>query len=110
MAAILKAKEVCMGNYKTGEIVTVRVERIVDYGAFARTEDGYLSGLIYFAEIPNAAHGRVGDVLHEGECVDVEILPPKKPGKTDFSIKRACKKIEAEEAKRAIEELERSDA
>lgn len=110
LEAILKAKEVCMGNYKTGEIVTVRVERIVDYGAFARTEDGYLSGLIYFAEIPNAAHGRVGDVLHEGECVDVEILPPKKPGKTDFSIKRACKKVEAEEAKRAIEELERSDA
>jgi small subunit ribosomal protein S1 len=60
-------------NYPLNCIVTAVVTALVQYGAFARLEEG-LEGLIHASEIPMAPNQAVKDVLSPGQSVQVRIL------------------------------------
>jgi small subunit ribosomal protein S1 len=84
-------------KYVAGSRVTGTISRIMDFGAFVKLEPG-VEGLVHISEL---AHGRVfraGDVVSEGQEVEVKVLsvdaekqrislslkallaPPEKPG------------------------------
>jgi len=60
-------------KYHVGQIVTGVVTNIVDFGVFARIEDG-LEGLVHVSELVSegAAHPR--ELVHEGQSLDLCIL------------------------------------
>lgn len=60
-------------KYHVGQIVEATITNIVDFGAFARIEEG-LEGLIHISEISQAKISHPGDVLHLGDKVRVRIL------------------------------------
>ena len=60
-------------KYYVGAKVTGKVSRVMDFGAFVKLEPG-IEGLIHISEL---AHGRVfrtGDVVSEGQEVEVKIM------------------------------------
>lgn len=60
-------------KYHVGQIVEATITNIVDFGAFARIEDG-LEGLIHISEISQTKVSHPGDVLRTGDKVHVRIL------------------------------------
>jgi small subunit ribosomal protein S1 len=61
-------------RYAPGQIIEATVTSIVQFGAFARLEEG-LDGLIHVSEMcPDGETVAPSDVLHEGQCVRVRIL------------------------------------
>jgi small subunit ribosomal protein S1 len=60
-------------NYHVGQVVKGVITHVVDFGAFARVEEG-LEGLIHISELDeeNVLHPR--DVVQEGDIVNVHIL------------------------------------
>jgi small subunit ribosomal protein S1 len=61
-------------RYAPGQVIEATVTSIVQFGAFARLEEG-LDGLIHVSEMcPDGETVAPEDVLHEGQCVRVRIL------------------------------------
>jgi small subunit ribosomal protein S1 len=61
-------------RYAPGQVIDATVTSIVQFGAFARLEEG-LDGLIHVSEMcPDGETVTPEDVLHEGQCVRVRIL------------------------------------
>jgi small subunit ribosomal protein S1 len=61
-------------RYTPGQVIEATVTSIVQFGAFARLEEG-LDGLIHVSEMcPDGETVAPEDVLHEGQCVRVRIL------------------------------------
>jgi small subunit ribosomal protein S1 len=61
-------------RYTPGQVIEATVTSIVQFGAFARLEEG-LDGLIHVSEMcPDGEAVSPEDVLHEGQCVRVRIL------------------------------------
>jgi small subunit ribosomal protein S1 len=61
-------------RYTPGQVIEATVTSIVQFGAFARLEEG-LDGLIHVSEMcPEGETVAPEDVLHEGQCVRVRIL------------------------------------
>jgi small subunit ribosomal protein S1 len=61
-------------RYTPGQVIEATVTSIVQFGAFARLEEG-LDGLIHVSEMcPDGETTAPEDVLHEGQCVRVRIL------------------------------------
>jgi predicted RNA-binding protein with RPS1 domain len=60
-------------RYHVGQVVQGTITNIVDFGAFARIEDG-LEGLIHISEIADEQINHPEQVLAEGQDVDVRIL------------------------------------
>jgi len=56
-----------------GDIVKVKVTKIMDFGAFAEIEPA-VEGLIHISELANRRVNRVSDVLKEGDELEVKIL------------------------------------
>ncbi|MEW6744955.1 MAG: S1 RNA-binding domain-containing protein [Planctomycetota bacterium] len=66
-------------RYKADQIVTGRVTRIVDFGAFVELEPG-VEGLLHFSQISPERVRAVGDAVQEGAEVTVRVVDvdPKK--------------------------------
>lgn len=59
--------------YTVGDIVSGKVKKIVDFGAFIELP-GSVDGLLHISKISDVRVSNVHDVLSEGEAIDVEIL------------------------------------
>lgn len=60
-------------RYPVGSLVTGRVARLVDFGAFVRLDDG-IEGLIHVSELSDRRVAHPRNVLQEGEDVTVRVL------------------------------------
>lgn len=60
-------------KYKVGDVVEVKIERLVPFGAFAQIELG-LEGLIHISQISHKRVGNPSEVLKVGQYVKVKIM------------------------------------
>ncbi len=74
-----------MSDIKVGQVLHGAVATLKDYGAFIDLEDG-LSGLVHVSQISHERIKFPGDVLKEGQEVDVKVIDIK-DGKISLSIK-----------------------
>lgn len=67
--------------YQPGDIIPVRITKIVDYGAFVVTKDQYLaSGLIHISQIPE------GLKLRTMQIIDAKVRQVKNDNKVELSL------------------------
>lgn len=59
-------------QYKVGDVASVRVVKLMSFGAFAEVVPG-VDGLIHISQIANRRIGRPDEVLKVGDVVDVKI-------------------------------------
>jgi small subunit ribosomal protein S1 len=81
-----KNKEVMIGKYAVGDVLSGEVTGIVDFGVFVKIEDG-LEGLVHISEIDWALVENPRLLFHVGEKVKVKIIEIKE-GKISLSIKQ----------------------
>ncbi len=62
-----------IARYSVGDIVTVTITNVTDFGAFARLEAG-LEGLIHISELGLASGQKPEDLVQPGDEVNVQIL------------------------------------
>ena len=60
-------------NYKVGDVIKVKVVRMMTFGAFAEIIPG-VDGLIHISQIADHRIGKPEDVLSEGQEIDVKII------------------------------------
>jgi small subunit ribosomal protein S1 len=60
-------------RYQVGQVVTGRITHIVNFGAFARVEDG-LEGLIHISELAEGDFPHPRNVVQEGDVVTARII------------------------------------
>jgi polyribonucleotide nucleotidyltransferase len=60
-------------EYHVGDVVTGKVKRIVDFGAFIELPGG-VDGLLHISKISESHISNVADVLSVGDAIDVEIV------------------------------------
>ena len=65
--------EVFTGKYQPGDMANVRVVKLMTFGAFAEVVPG-VDGLIHISQIADHRIDKPGDVLSEGQMVDVKII------------------------------------
>lgn len=61
-----------METYQVGDVASVRIVKLMDFGAFAEVVPG-VDGLIHISQIADRRIDKPGDVLTEGETVDAKI-------------------------------------
>ncbi|MBO4854555.1 MAG: bifunctional 4-hydroxy-3-methylbut-2-enyl diphosphate reductase/30S ribosomal protein S1 [Oscillospiraceae bacterium] len=61
-----------METYKVGDTASVRIVKLMDFGAFAEVVPG-VDGLIHISQIADRRVEEPGDVLAEGDVVDAKI-------------------------------------
>jgi len=105
--AVLKALEIIKGLTAEPEVGTIykgTVKRIVDFGAFVEILPNN-EALLHVSEI---AHERVevpGDVLKEGDVIDVKVISVDRDGKTRLTRRELLPFPEGEEGERARERI-----
>ena len=60
-------------EYKVGDVVTVKIVKLMSFGAFAEIIPG-VDGLIHISQIADRRIGKPEDVLSEGQEVDAKII------------------------------------
>jgi ribosomal protein S1 len=86
-------------RYKAGQVITGKVVRLVDFGAFVELEPG-VEGLVHISQISFEHVDKPGDVLREGQQVQVKILDVKpEDRRISLSIKEAIDRPKREEKK-----------
>lgn len=60
-------------KYHLGQIIPATITNVVDFGAFARIEDG-LEGLVHISELAEAPLSHPSEVVHPGDQVQVRVL------------------------------------
>ena len=91
-------------TYQVGDVANARVVKLMTFGAFAEVVPG-VDGLIHISQIADHRIEKPGDVLAEGDKVDVKITDiDMENKKVSLSIRALLEKPEAEEADAADEE------
>ena len=62
-----------MNKYSVGDVATVKIVKLVEFGAFAEILPG-VDGLIHISQIADHRVEKAGDVLAEGQEVDAKII------------------------------------
>jgi len=70
-----------------GNVVTVEVTNIADFGVFVRCSSGE-EGLIHISEVANEFVTNINKYVKLGEKISVKVLGRNKKGKLEFSIKK----------------------
>ena len=65
--------EIFTSKYQPGDVANVRVVKLMTFGAFAEIVPG-VDGLIHISQIADHRIDKPGDVLSEGQMVDVKII------------------------------------
>ncbi|MBQ8391817.1 MAG: bifunctional 4-hydroxy-3-methylbut-2-enyl diphosphate reductase/30S ribosomal protein S1 [Clostridia bacterium] len=65
--------EIAKRTFNEGDVVTVKVVRLVPFGAFVELIPG-IDGLVHISQIANKRIGKPEDVLTVGEMVDAKIM------------------------------------
>jgi polyribonucleotide nucleotidyltransferase len=71
---------------QVGKVYTGKVKKIMDFGAFVEVTPGN-EGLLHISEIAHERLRTVGEVLKEGDIVDVKVLDVDRQGKMRLSRK-----------------------
>ena len=89
--------QVFMNKYGVGDTAEVRIVKLMPFGAFAEVVPG-VDGLIHISQIADHRIEKPGDVLAEGEKVDVKITDiDMENKKVSLSIRALLEEPEAEE-------------
>jgi small subunit ribosomal protein S1 len=87
-------------QFKQGDVVTGTVKRLVSFGAFVEIAPG-VEGLVHISQIANRRVATPGEVLKEGQVVQVKVLDVV-PSEQRVSLSiRAVEEERAEQAERA---------
>ena len=62
-----------VADLKVNDLIEGAVTKIVNFGAFVRVRDG-LEGLIHISELSNQRVAHPGDVVHEGQSLNLRII------------------------------------
>jgi len=62
-----------VAKYKIGDLIAGTVTKLVNFGAFVRVEEG-LEGLIHISELSNQRVAHPGDVVKEGDTLNLKII------------------------------------
>ena len=62
-----------VAKYKIGDVIEGTVTKLVNFGAFVRVEEG-LEGLIHISELSHQRVAHPGDVVQEGQAVELRII------------------------------------
>ena len=65
--------QVFMDKYQVGDVASVRIVKLMTFGAFAEVVPG-VDGLIHISQIADRRIEKPEDVLSEGQMVDVKII------------------------------------
>mgnify|MGYP002249499861 CR=1 FL=1 len=65
--------EILKKNYEVGSVVEAKIVSLTQFGAFAQIIPG-VDGLIHISQIADHRIDKPGDVLSEGQMVDVKII------------------------------------
>ncbi len=85
------------GKYNVGDVVNVKVVKLMTFGAFAEVVPG-VDGLIHISQIADRRIEKPGDVLSEGQMVDVKITDiDMENKKVSLSIRALLEADKAEE-------------
>ena len=84
-------------NYKTGDVVKVKIVNLTSYGAFASIIPG-IDGLVHISQIANRRIEKPADVLSVGEEVEAQIV------EIDYEAKRVSLSIRALLPEEVVEE------
>ncbi len=109
--AVQRAIDIIRGLTAEAEIGAVykgTVKRIVDFGAFVEIFPG-TEGLVHVSELAHTRVENVGDVIKEGQEVEVKVLSIEEgSGKIRLSRRAVLELPEGEEGERAKERMEKS--
>ncbi|USG63534.1 30S ribosomal protein S1 [Brevibacillus ruminantium] len=87
-------------KFKSGEVVSGTVKRLVSFGAFVEVAPG-IEGLVHISQIANRRVSTPGEVLKEGQQVQVKVLDVV-PSEQRISLSiRAVEEDRVEQAERA---------
>jgi len=90
--------EVFTGKYAAGDVASVKVVKLMDFGAFAEVVPG-VDGLIHISQIANRRINKPGDVLNVGDVVDAKITAiDEENHKVSLSIRALAEPAPAAEA------------
>jgi 4-hydroxy-3-methylbut-2-enyl diphosphate reductase len=93
-------------QYQVGDIASVRVVKLMTFGAFAEIVPG-VDGLIHISQIANRRIGKPDEVLTVGDIVDVKITAiDEEKHKVSLSIRALSEPAPASEKRAAREEPE----
>ena len=97
-------------KFAAGTIVTGKVTRTADFGAFVEIAPG-IEGLIHISELSGRRVGRVTEVVHEGETVEVKVIEvdPERQ-RISLSLKQAVAPPEEEPAVEEVAEEPEEEA
>ena len=85
-------------TYEVGSVASVRVVKLMTFGAFAEIVPG-VDGLIHISQIADHRIEKPGDVLEEGQIVDVKITDiDEERKKVSLSIRALLNDVAEEEA------------
>ena len=85
-------------TYQVGDVANVRIVKLMTFGAFAEIVPG-VDGLIHISQIADHRIEKPGDVLAEGDKVDVKITAIDMDNqKVSLSIRALLEEAPAEEA------------
>jgi len=91
-------------KYQVGDVANVRVVKLMTFGAFAEVVPG-VDGLIHISQIADHRIEKPGDVLAEGDMVDVKITDiDMEKKKVSLSIRALSEVAPVEEEAEAVEE------
>ncbi len=62
-----------VADFNVGDVIDGTVTKIVNFGAFVRVRDG-LEGLIHISELSHQRVAHPGDVVHEGQRLNLKII------------------------------------
>jgi small subunit ribosomal protein S1 len=87
-----------VAKYKIGDVISGTVTKLVNFGAFVRVEEG-LEGLIHISELSNQRVAHPGDVVKEGDTLNLKIISlDSERHRLGLSLKQAEERTSAEPA------------
>jgi small subunit ribosomal protein S1 len=87
-----------VAKYTIGDVIAGTVTKLVNFGAFVRVEEG-LEGLIHISELSNQRVAHPGDVVKEGDTLNLRIISlDSERHRLGLSLKQAEERQAAEPA------------
>jgi S1 RNA binding domain protein len=95
-----------MVSVQPGSIVTGKVVRLHDFGAFVQLDEE-TTGLVHISEVDRDFVENIHAYLTEGQQVSVKVIAIKDDGRVDLSIKRADPTWEDEQQRRSSTKIDK---
>ena len=95
-------------QYKVGDVVKVKITKIVSFGAFVKVDDTPVDGLIHISEISHKPTVDINKELKEGETQKAKIISIE-DGKISLSLKALKQEKPKEEKTTKEKEMKKED-